>query len=185
MRSGSIAEVGSDVREGVSLRKKRLLEEQLLEKGRLLEEEKGWLLEGLEFRFWSLAQSSFGQHYYCQAMFNPKNKIIMMLDHIVKKLIAINLNKLKYGEHFPISSSEDDANKKYRDKSDDNDSENDNTEQESKHKNNSNYFDKMNKRPRVMDLDPEEVQEAKKDPDKDVDKEKNTNDYEKNMDIDK
>ncbi|KAF0416569.1 hypothetical protein F8M41_007405 [Gigaspora margarita] len=63
----------------------------------------------------------------CQTMLNPKNKIIMMLDHIVKKLIAINLNKLKYCEHFSISSSEDDASQEDRNKSDDNDSENDNT----------------------------------------------------------
>jgi len=27
----------------------------------------------------------------CQTMLNPKNKIITMSDHIVKKLIAINL----------------------------------------------------------------------------------------------
>ncbi|RIB27998.1 hypothetical protein C2G38_2159067 [Gigaspora rosea] len=63
----------------------------------------------------------------CQTMLNPKNKIITMSDHIIKKLIAINLNKLKYGEHFSISSSEDDTNKEDRDKFDDNDSENDNT----------------------------------------------------------
>ncbi|KAF0473739.1 hypothetical protein F8M41_024867 [Gigaspora margarita] len=87
----------------------------------------------------------------CQTMLNPKNKIIMMSDHIIKKLIAINL------------------------------------EQRSKRKNNSNYSDKMNKRPRVelVDLDPEEVQEAENDLAEDVDKEKDTDDYEKNMDNDK
>ncbi|KAF0504905.1 hypothetical protein F8M41_019446 [Gigaspora margarita] len=57
-----------------------------------------------------------------------------------------------------------------------------NLEQGSKRKNNSNYSDKVNKRPRVVDLDPEEVQEAEKDPDKDVNKE---DDYEKNTDNDK
>ncbi|KAF0529723.1 hypothetical protein F8M41_012614 [Gigaspora margarita] len=62
----------------------------------------------------------------CQTMLNPKNKIIMMSDHIVKKLIAINLNKLKYCEHFSISSSEDEASQEDRDKSDDNNSENNN-----------------------------------------------------------
>ncbi|RIB10705.1 hypothetical protein C2G38_2205447 [Gigaspora rosea] len=106
----------------------------------------------------------------CQTMLNPENKIITMSDHVVKKLIAINLNKLEYGRHFSISSSEDETSKEdrdetskeYRDKSDDNDSENDNTEQ-------------------GMDLDPEEVQEA---PDKDVDKEKETDNYEKNTDND-
>ena len=36
----------------------------------------------------------------------------------------------------------------------------------------------------LVDLDPEEVQEAEKDPNKDVDKEKDTDDYEKNTDID-
>ncbi|KAF0365845.1 hypothetical protein F8M41_013684 [Gigaspora margarita] len=73
-----------------------------------------------------------------------------MSDHIVKKLIAINL------------------------------------EQRSKRKNNSNYSDKVNKRPRVklVDLDPEEVQEAENDVDEDVDKEKDTDDYEKNTDND-
>ncbi|KAF0443229.1 hypothetical protein F8M41_003582 [Gigaspora margarita] len=71
-----------------------------------------------------------------------------MSDHIVKKLIAINL------------------------------------EQGSKRKNNSNYSDKVNKRPRVklVDLDLEEVQEAKNDPDEDINKEKDMDDYEKNMD---
>ncbi|KAF0396107.1 hypothetical protein F8M41_010135 [Gigaspora margarita] len=120
----------------------------------------------------------------CQTMLNPKNKIIMMSDHIVKKLIAINLNKLKYHEHFSILSSEDEASQEDRNKSDDNDSENDNTKQGCKCKNNSNYFDKVNKRPRVklVDLDPKEVQEAKNDPDEDVNKEKDTNDYEKNND---
>ncbi|KAF0531129.1 hypothetical protein F8M41_011955 [Gigaspora margarita] len=42
-----------------------------------------------------------------------------------------------------------------------------------------------NKRPRVVDLDPEEVQEAENDLDEDVDKEKNTDDYEKNTDNNK
>ncbi|KAF0392634.1 hypothetical protein F8M41_010495 [Gigaspora margarita] len=101
----------------------------------------------------------------CQTMLNPKNKIITMLDHIVKKLIAINLNKLKYRKPFSISSSEDKASQEDRDKSDDNDSENDNIEQ-------------------GMDLDPEEVQEAEKDTDEDVDKEKDTDDYEKNTNND-
>ncbi|RIB02836.1 hypothetical protein C2G38_2226720 [Gigaspora rosea] len=50
-----------------------------------------------------------------------------MSDHVVKKLIAINLNKLEYGGHFSILSSEDETSKEDRDKSDDNDSENDNT----------------------------------------------------------
>ncbi|KAF0489661.1 hypothetical protein F8M41_022025 [Gigaspora margarita] len=120
----------------------------------------------------------------CQTMLNPKNKIIMMSDQIVKKLIAINLNKLKYREHFSISSSDDEASQEDRDKSDDNDSENDNTEHKSKRKNNSNYSDKVNKRPRVklVDLDLEEVQEAENDPDEDVDKEKDMDDYEKNTD---
>ncbi|KAF0451500.1 hypothetical protein F8M41_002010 [Gigaspora margarita] len=122
----------------------------------------------------------------CQTMLNPKNKIITMLDHIVKKLIAINLNKLKYRKPFSILSSEDEASQEDRDKSDDNDSENDNTEQRSKRKNNSNYSDKMNKRPRVklVDLDSEEVQEAENDLDEDVDKEKDMDDYEKNTDND-
>ncbi|KAF0375120.1 hypothetical protein F8M41_012767 [Gigaspora margarita] len=86
-------------------------------------------------------------------------------------------------------------------------------EQGNKRKNNLNYSDKVNKRPRVLDLDPEEVQEAEKDleevqeaekdleevqeaekdleevqkaekdPDEDVDKEKDT-DNEKNIDND-
>ncbi|KAF0486744.1 hypothetical protein F8M41_022630 [Gigaspora margarita] len=63
----------------------------------------------------------------CQTMLNPKNKIITMLDYIVKKLIAINLNKLKYDKPFSISSSEDKASEEDRDKSDNNNSENDNT----------------------------------------------------------
>ncbi|RIB20366.1 hypothetical protein C2G38_2179540 [Gigaspora rosea] len=93
----------------------------------------------------------------CQTMLNPKNKIITMSDHVVKKLIAINL------------------------------------EQGSKRKNNSNYSDKQNiskgcdftnlilKITELVDLDPEEVQEA---PDEDVDKEKDTDNYEKNTDND-
>ncbi|RIB12103.1 hypothetical protein C2G38_2201588 [Gigaspora rosea] len=137
----------------------------------------------------------------CQTMLNPKNKIITMSNHVVKKLIAINLNKLEYGRHFSISSSEDETSKEDRDKtskedrdkSDDNDSENDNTEQESKRKNNSNYSDKQNisngcdftniilKITELVDLDLEEVQEA---PDEDVDKEKDTDNYEKNTDND-
>ncbi|RIB19948.1 hypothetical protein C2G38_2180465 [Gigaspora rosea] len=52
-------------------------------------------------------------------------------------------NKLEYGRHFSISSSEDETSKEDRDKSDDNDSENDNTEQGSECKNNSNYSDKV------------------------------------------
>ncbi|KAF0377018.1 hypothetical protein F8M41_012663 [Gigaspora margarita] len=76
-------------------------------------------------------------------MLNSKNKIIMMSDYIVKKLIAINLK------------------------------------QRNKHKNNSNYSDKVNKRPRVVNLDLEEVQEAEKDLDEDVDKEKDIDDYKK------
>ncbi|RIB08030.1 hypothetical protein C2G38_2212698 [Gigaspora rosea] len=107
----------------------------------------------------------------CQTMLNPKNKIITMSDHVVKKLIAINLNKLEYGGHFSISSSEDETSKEDRDKSDDNDSENNNTEQGSKRKNNSNYSDKVNKRPRIA-------------PDEDVDKEKETDNYKKNTDND-
>ncbi|KAF0451021.1 hypothetical protein F8M41_002085 [Gigaspora margarita] len=102
-------------------------------------------------------------------MLNPKNKIIIMSDHIIKKLIAINLNKLKYCEHFSILSSEDEASQEDRDKSDNNNLENDNT---------------VNKRPRVMDLDPEEVQKAKKDPDEDIDKEKNMDNYKKITDND-
>ncbi|KAF0478818.1 hypothetical protein F8M41_023945 [Gigaspora margarita] len=103
-----------------------------------------------------------------------------------EKIAYAIANKLKYREHFSISSSEDEANQEDRDKSDDNDSENDNTEQGSKCKNNLNYSDKVNKRPRVelVDLDPEEVQEAKNNPDEDVDKEKDTDDYEKNTDND-
>ncbi|KAF0524592.1 hypothetical protein F8M41_015122 [Gigaspora margarita] len=60
-------------------------------------------------------------------------------------------------------------------------------EQRSKRKNNSNYSNKVNKRPRVklVDLDPEEVQEAENDPNEDVNKEKDMDDYEKNMDNDK
>ncbi|KAF0474832.1 hypothetical protein F8M41_024633 [Gigaspora margarita] len=114
----------------------------------------------------------------CQTMLNPKNKIIMMSDHIIKKLIAINLNKLKYCKHFSISSSEDETSQEDRDKSDDNNSENDNTEQGSKCKNNLNYSNKMNKRPRVklVDLDLEEVQEAENNPDEDVNKEKDMDD---------
>ncbi|RIB09739.1 hypothetical protein C2G38_2207972 [Gigaspora rosea] len=137
----------------------------------------------------------------CQTILNPKNKIITISDHVVKKLIAINLNKLEYDRHFSISSSEDETSKENRDetskedrdKSDDNDSENDNTEQGSKCKNNSNYSDKQNiskgcdftnlilKITELVDLDLEEVQEA---PDEDVDKEKETNNYEKNTDND-
>ncbi|RIB01692.1 hypothetical protein C2G38_2230024 [Gigaspora rosea] len=129
----------------------------------------------------------------CQTMLNTKNKIIKMSDHVVKKLIAINLNKLEYGGHFSISSSKDETSKEDRDKSDDNDSENDNTEQGSKRKNNSNYSNKQNiskgcdftnlilKITELVDLDPEEVQEA---PDKDVDKEKKTDNYKKNTDND-
>ncbi|KAF0520814.1 hypothetical protein F8M41_016056 [Gigaspora margarita] len=100
----------------------------------------------------------------CQTMRNPKNKIITMSDHIVKKLIAINLNKLKYHEHFSISSSEDKTSQEDRDKS----------------------IQKMITLPRVklVDLDLEEVQEAENDPDENVDKEKNTDDYEKNTDND-
>ncbi|KAF0539693.1 hypothetical protein F8M41_006952 [Gigaspora margarita] len=120
----------------------------------------------------------------CQTMLNPKNKIITMSDHIVKKLIAINLNKLNYCEHFSISSSEDKASKEDRDKSDDNDSENDNTTKS--------YGFKSERSPEA-EKDPEKVQEAKKDlekvqeaekdPDEDVDKEKDTDD-EKNMNND-
>ncbi|RIB01278.1 hypothetical protein C2G38_2231349 [Gigaspora rosea] len=129
----------------------------------------------------------------CQTMLNPKNKIIMISDHIVKKLIAINLNKLEYGRHFSISSSEHETSKEDRDKSDDNDSENDNTEQGSKRNNNSNYSDKQNilkscdftnlilKITELVDLDPEEVQEAL---DEDIDKEKDMDNYEKNTDND-
>ncbi|RIB07320.1 hypothetical protein C2G38_2214764 [Gigaspora rosea] len=137
----------------------------------------------------------------CQTMLNSKNKIITMSDHVIKKLIAINLNKLEYGGHFSISSSEDKTNKEDRDetskedrdKSDDNDLENDNTEQGSKRKNNLNYSDKQNiskgcdftnlilKITELVDLDPEEVQEA---PDEDVDKEKDMDNYEKNTDND-
>ncbi|RIB12460.1 hypothetical protein C2G38_2200606 [Gigaspora rosea] len=114
---------------------------------------------------------------------------------------AFKENKLEYGGHFSISSSEDETSKEDRDetskedrdKSDDNDSENDNTEQGSKRKNNSNYFNKQNiskgcdftnlilKITELEDLDPEEVQEA---PDEDVDKEKETDNYEKNTDND-
>ncbi|RIB09181.1 hypothetical protein C2G38_2209555 [Gigaspora rosea] len=124
----------------------------------------------------------------CQTMLNPKNKIITMSDHVVKKLIAINLNKLEYGGHFSISSSEDETSKEDRDKSDDNDSENNNTEQGNKCKNNLNYSDKQNiskgcdftnlilKITELVDLDLEEVQEA---PDKDVDNEKDMDNYEK------
>ncbi|KAF0528312.1 hypothetical protein F8M41_013214 [Gigaspora margarita] len=102
-----------------------------------------------------------------------------------KKIAYAIANKLKYGKHFSISSSENEANKKDRDKSDNNDSENNNTKQENKYKNNSNYSYKVNKKPRVMNLDLEEVQEAEKGLDKDVDKEKDMNDYEKNTDNNK
>ncbi|RIB01834.1 hypothetical protein C2G38_2229533 [Gigaspora rosea] len=112
----------------------------------------------------------------CQTMLNPKNKIITMSDYVVKKLIAINLNKLEYGRHFSISSSENETSKE---------------EQGSKRKNNSNYSDKQNiskgcdftnlilKITELVDLDPEEVQEALNE---DVDKEKETDNYEKNTD---
>ncbi|KAF0392478.1 hypothetical protein F8M41_010509 [Gigaspora margarita] len=89
-------------------------------------------------------------------------------------------NKLKYRKHFSILSSKDKACKEVRDKSDNNNSENDNTEQGRKLKNNLNYSDKVNKRPRVVNLDPEEVQEDEKDLNEDVDKEKDTDDYKKN-----
>ncbi|RIB16743.1 hypothetical protein C2G38_2189104 [Gigaspora rosea] len=112
----------------------------------------------------------------CQTMLNPKNKIITMSAHVVKKLIAINL--LEYSGHFSISSSEDETSKEDRDKSDDNDSENDNTQNISKSCDFTNLILKITE---LVDLDPEEVQEA---PNEDVDKEKNTDNYEKNTDND-
>ncbi|CAG8843342.1 27522_t:CDS:2, partial [Gigaspora margarita] len=56
--------------------------------------------------------------------------------------------------------SEDEASKEDRDKSDDNDSENNNTEQGNKRCNFTNLILKITK---LVDLDPEEVQEAEKD----------------------
>ncbi|RIB08816.1 hypothetical protein C2G38_2210618 [Gigaspora rosea] len=108
-----------------------------------------------------------------------------------EKIAYAIANKLEYSGHFSISSSEGETSKENRNKFDDNDSENDNTEQGSKRKNISNYSDKQNiskgcdltnlilKITELVDLDPEEVQEA---PDEDVDKEKDTDNYEKNTD---